>query len=100
MPDYRIRSEQTEATSSSLLADFQAAMDMLNKIRAEVDGLLADGYQTPAAEQQFKPFFDQFHTGFNQTCQGLQGISQYVKGVGDAFSETDSSLGRSLTQSG
>jgi uncharacterized protein YukE len=98
MPDYHVNSDRTGETSAQLLADFQTATDMLGQIRIRVDGLLSDGYTTPAAEAQFKPFFDQFHTGMTQTVQGLQGIGQYVKGVGDAFDQTDTGLGQSLAQ--
>jgi uncharacterized protein YukE len=98
MPDFHVNSDRTKETSSQLQADFHQATEMLAAIKARVDGLLADGYRTPAAEQQFSPFFEKFHQGYTQTTQGLDGISKYVGGVGDAFDQTDSQLGQSLAQ--
>ncbi|SDT54781.1 WXG100 family type VII secretion target [Actinoplanes derwentensis] len=96
MPDYRVNSDETAATSQALLNDFTQLQDKLTEVRGKITNLLANGYSTPAAQQRFSPFFDEFARGFDQVNQGLQGIGQYVRSVGDAFSQTDDQLGANL----
>ncbi len=96
MPDYKINSDETASTSQALLNDFTQLQDKLTEVRGKIQSLLANGYSTPAAQQKFSPFFDEFAKGFDQVNQGLQGIGQYVKSVGEAFSQTDDQLGSNL----
>ncbi|MGI5453002.1 WXG100 family type VII secretion target [Streptomyces sp. CA-249302] len=97
MPNYAVNSDTTSSTSQALLNDFSQLQDKLNEVRGKITNLLADGYSTPAAQQKFQPFFDEFAKGFEQVNQGLQGIGQYVKSVGEAFDQTDSQLGSNLS---
>ncbi|MBQ0853907.1 MULTISPECIES: WXG100 family type VII secretion target [Streptomyces] len=96
MPNFAVNSDETAAASASLLNDFSSLQDKLTEVRGKITQLLSQGYSTPAAQQKFQPFFDEFAKGFEQVNQGLQGISQYVKAVGDAFSQTDEQLGSNL----
>ncbi|AJE43197.1 WXG100 family type VII secretion target [Streptomyces nodosus] len=96
MPSYNVNSEETASTSQALLNDFAQLQDKLAEVKGKISNLLANGYSTPAAQQKFSPFFDEFAKGFDQVNQGLQGIGQYVKAVGDAFSQTDDQLGANL----
>ncbi|WP_055526244.1 WXG100 family type VII secretion target [Streptomyces graminilatus] len=96
MPNFAVDSDETAAASASLLNDFSALQDKLTEVRGRITQLLSQGYSTPAAQQKFQPFFDEFAKGFEQVNQGLQGISQYVKAVGDAFAQTDEQLGSNL----
>lgn len=96
MPKFEVDTDKTEETSSSLAADFAEFQEKMETIKTKVDGLISDGYSTPAAERDFRPFFEEFTDGFEQVNSGLEGISKYVKGVGDTFSETDQSLGDGL----
>ncbi|MEU3184199.1 WXG100 family type VII secretion target [Streptomyces sp. NPDC006923] len=97
MPNFAVNSDETSSTSASLLNDFASLQDKLTEVRGKITNLLAQGYSTPAAQQKFQPFFDEFAKGFDQVNQGLQGIGQYVKAVGDAFSQTDEQLGSNLS---
>lgn len=96
MPKYEVDSDKTEEASSSLAADFADFQEKMETIKTKVDSLISDGYSTPAAEKDFRPFFEEFAEGFEQVNSGLEGISKYVKGVGDTFDETDKSLGDGL----
>ncbi|GAA3599166.1 hypothetical protein GCM10022223_13250 [Kineosporia mesophila] len=96
MPDYKINSDETAATSQALLNDFTQLQDKLTEVRGKIQNLLANGYSTPAAQQKFSPFFDEFGKGFEQVNTGLQGIGQYVRSVGEAFTQTDDQLGSNL----
>ncbi|MDP9792706.1 WXG100 family type VII secretion target [Catenuloplanes nepalensis] len=96
MPNFAVNTEETAQTSASLQADFQSLQDKLTEVRGKIDGLLANGYSTPAAQQKFQPFFEEFARGFDQVNQGLEGIGNYVRTVGEAFADTDQQLGNAL----
>jgi WXG100 family type VII secretion target len=96
MPDYKVNSDETASTSQALLNDFSQLQDKLSEVKNKISSLLSNGYSTPAAQQKFQPFFEEFAQGFSQVNDGLQGIGQYVKSVGDAFSQTDDQLGSNL----
>ncbi|BCY07221.1 WXG100 family type VII secretion target [Actinoplanes sp. L3-i22] len=96
MPDFAVNTEETSQTSAALLNDFSQLQDKLTEVRGKVQNLLSQGYRTPAAQQKFQPFFDEFAKGFDQVNQGLQGIGNYVRSVGEAFESTDSDLGSRL----
>jgi len=96
MPDFAVNSEETSQASAALLNDFSQLQDKLVEVRGMVQNLLAQGYRTPAAQQKFQPFFDEFAKGFDQVNQGLQGIGNYVRSVGEAFSSTDQDRGSPL----
>lgn len=97
MPNFAVNSDETASTSAALLNDFSQLQDKLSEVRGKIQNLLAQGYSTPAAQQKFQPFFDEFASGFDKVNQGLQGIGQYVKSVGDAFAQTDEQLGNNLS---
>ncbi len=96
MPDFAVNSDETAQTSAALLNDFSQLQDKLSEVRNKISGLLSQGYRTPAAQQRFQPFFEEFARGFDQVNQSLEGIGQYVRNVGEAFDQTDQQLGSSL----
>jgi WXG100 family type VII secretion target len=96
MPDFAVNSDETQQTSAALLNDFSQLQDKLSEVRNKVQALLANGYRTPAAQQKFQPFFEEFSRGFEQVNTGLQGIGEYVRGVGQAFEQADTQLGQGL----
>jgi WXG100 family type VII secretion target len=99
MPEFNVNSDTTAQTSTSLLNSFNQLTEQLTQVRNQIQSLLADGYSTPAAQQKFQPYFEEFAKGFSSINQSLQGISSYVKQVGETFANTDSQLGSSLPQS-
>jgi WXG100 family type VII secretion target len=99
MPEFNVNSDTTAQTSASLLNSFNDLTGQLTTVRNQINSLLADGYSTPAAQQKFQPYFEEFASGFNSINQSLQGISSYVKQVGETFASTDTQLGASLPQS-
>ena len=99
MPEFNVNSDTTDQASATLLNNFNQLTEMLSQVRSQIQSLLSDGYQTPAAQQKFEPFFEEFAQGFNSINQSLQGISSYVKSVGQAFDSTDTQLGASLPSS-
>ena len=60
MPKYEVNTDRTEEASSSLQSDFEEFKERMADIKTKVDGLISDGYSTPAAEEKFRPFFEDF----------------------------------------
>lgn len=96
MPTFFVDSDRTEQSSTFMQNKYDEALELLAQVKADVDALCAEGYKTEASERDFRPFVDQFNQSYTGVSEGLRGISQYVKGVGDAFTQTDESLGQSL----
>jgi WXG100 family type VII secretion target len=97
VPEYKINSDETASTSQALLNDFSTLQDKLAEVKGKVATLLSSGYSTPAAQQRFSPFFDEFARSFDQMNQSLQGIGTYVKSVGEKFAEADNQVGTQLS---
>jgi WXG100 family type VII secretion target len=97
VPEYKINSDETASTSQALLNDFSTLQDKLAEVKGKVATLLSSGYSTPAAQQRFSPFFDEFVRSFDQMNQSLQGIGTYVKSVGEKFAEADNQVGTQLS---
>ncbi|QDY79432.1 WXG100 family type VII secretion target [Streptomyces qinzhouensis] len=96
MADYIVNDERLNQTAASTMNQYDTAIAQLQAIRTELTNLTSDGYNTPAAKADFLPFCEDFFRGYDSVVQGLQGISKYVKGVGDGFSQLDRDLGASL----
>lgn len=96
MPNFAVNSEETAQTSAGLINDFSQLQDKLTEVRGKIQGLLANGYATPAAQQKFQPYFEEFARGFEQINQSLEGIGTYVRTVGEAFADTDAQLGNQI----
>ncbi|MBM0277246.1 WXG100 family type VII secretion target [Micromonospora tarensis] len=96
MATYHIVSEDIQESASWLQQNMQTLLDGMTQAKSKIDTLIQGGYNTPAAQQQFQPYFDEYKSSVDQTLEGMEGISQYLTQVGDAFAETDSQTGSSL----
>ncbi|MEV7289118.1 TIGR04197 family type VII secretion effector [Streptomyces sp. NPDC093252] len=97
MAQYFVDDLITAQTSLKNMNQYQQALALLEEINRELDNLVATGYRTETSEQKFIPFYQQFNKSCEQTMEGLRGIAQYVKGVGDGFGELDRTMGNNLT---
>ncbi|PWR11050.1 hypothetical protein DKT68_07100 [Micromonospora acroterricola] len=95
---YHIVSEDIQESASWLKQNMQTLLDGMTQAKSKIDTLIQGGYNTPGAQQQFGPYFEEYKGSVDQTLHGMEGISQYLTQVSDAFSDTDtqtaSSLGR------
>ncbi|MEU9605583.1 WXG100 family type VII secretion target [Streptomyces sp. NPDC048057] len=96
MADYIVNDEKLNQTAANTMNQYDVAIAQLQAIQTELRGLVSDGYNTPAAKTDFVDFCEQFFKGYDSVVQGLQGVSKYVKGVGDGFAQLDRDLGASL----
>ncbi|MGW1717358.1 hypothetical protein [Streptomyces sp. NPDC002156] len=96
MADYIVNDEKTAATAATTMNEYDIAIAQLQKIKTDLDTLTEDGYNTPAAQKDFKPFVEDFMASYKQVTEGLTGISAFVKSVGDGFQKLDTDMGASL----
>jgi type VII secretion effector (TIGR04197 family) len=96
MPRFNVDTEQLDDASNWLKQHMQQLISEMQTAKSKIDALIADGYSTPAAQQKFEPYFDEYKNSVDKTLQGMEGISQYLQQVGTAFSDTDTHTASSL----
>ncbi|MEU6351969.1 WXG100 family type VII secretion target [Streptomyces sp. NPDC047072] len=99
MANYLIDDQKMAGTAATTMNEYDIAKAQLAKIKADLDALTADGYNTPSAQTDFKPFVEEFTGTYTQVMEGLTGISNYVKKYGEAMVQMDSDMGSSLRAS-
>ncbi|MFJ6655861.1 hypothetical protein ACIQNG_05770 [Streptomyces sp. NPDC091377] len=97
MAQYFVDDAITAQTSLKTMNQYEQAIALLEEIDRELDNLVATGYRTETSESKFTPFYKQFNSNVGRTLEGLRGIAQYVKSVGDSFGELDRTMGTNLT---
>lgn len=96
MATYHIQTEDIQESATWLQQNMQTLLDGMTQAKSKIDTLIQGGYNTPAAQAKFGPYFDEYKSSVDQTLQGMEGISQYLQQVGSAFEETDTATGNSL----
>ncbi|MEV4758830.1 WXG100 family type VII secretion target [Micromonospora sp. NPDC049559] len=96
MATYHVVTEDMQESASWLQQNMQTLLDGMNQAKSKIDTLIQGGYNTPAAQAKFGPYFDEYKGSVDQTLQGMEGISQYLQQVGTAFEDTDTQTGNSL----
>ncbi|MFD0783274.1 WXG100 family type VII secretion target [Micromonospora azadirachtae] len=98
MATYHIVSEDIQESASWLKQNMQTLLDGMTQAKSKIDTLIQGGYNTPGAQQQFGPYFEEYKSSVDQTLHGMEGISQYLTQVSDAFSDTDTQTANSLSR--
>ena len=93
MPQFSVNSDLTASTAQATTGQVAALQDKLHEVKNSINSLLTDGFQTPAAQQKFSPFVDQFTKDFAQINDTLTQIGQFVRSVGEAYEKTDEQVG-------
>ncbi|MFL9680708.1 MULTISPECIES: hypothetical protein [Streptomyces] len=96
MADYIVNDEKTAAAALQTMNEYDIAIAQLNKIKADLDALTADGYNTPSAQRDFKPFVEEYTANYGKVTEGLTGISEYIKKYGEGMTQFDTDMGASL----
>ena len=96
MATYHISTEDIQDSSNWLKQNMQTLLDGMTQAKSRIDALIANGYNTPAAQAKFGPYFDEYKGSVDQTLQSMEGISRYLEQVGSAFEETDTATSNSL----
>lgn len=96
MPQFSVNSDLTVSTAQSTLGQVTALQDKLTEVKISISSLLADGFNTPAAQEKFVPFVDRFAKDFNGINETLAQIGQFVRTVGDTYAKTDEQVAGGL----
>lgn len=96
MATYHVQTEDMQESASWLAQNMQTLLDGMTQAKTRIDALIQNGYNTPAAQAKFGPYFDEYKTSVDQTLRGMEGISQYLQQVGTAFEDTDTQTANSL----
>jgi type VII secretion effector (TIGR04197 family) len=96
MATYHVQTEDMQESASWLAQNMQTLLDGMTQAKSRIDALIQNGYNTPAAQAKFGPYFDEYKTSVDQTLRGMEGISQYLQQVGTAFEDTDTQTANSL----
>lgn len=96
MTDMAVTYASMEAAAKQLQAGEHEIIGQLNKLKALVAQLVADGFVTDAASKQFEASYEEFNKGATQTIQGLNGMGQYLTSAASAYRDTDQQLAKSL----
>ncbi|MCX4984696.1 WXG100 family type VII secretion target [Streptomyces sp. R-07] len=96
MADYIVNDEKTASAAQQTMNEYDIAVAQLNKIKTDLDALTADGYNTPSAQRDFRPFVEEYTSNYGKVTEGLTGISEYIKKYGEGMTQFDSDMGASL----
>ncbi|MDB1087113.1 WXG100 family type VII secretion target [Streptomyces sp. ACA25] len=67
--------------------------EMMQQSLLEADQKMSDvvaaAYSTPGSETKFRPFWEEYHTSTRSAIEGLEGVSEFLRQVSEAFVSTD-----------
>lgn len=96
MADMNVTYGQMEAAAKQLQSGEAEIISQLNKLKALVNQLVADGFVTDSASKAFEASYAEFDRGATQTIQGLNGMGQYLTSAARAYQDTDTQLAKAL----
>ena len=88
----------SDVTDTAMLLDRgREAMDeILVDLQNRVAGLVTDGFQTDLASPAFDATYTSFTTGVTKAVESLDGMSQFLKAVAEAYPALDSSIANAI----
>lgn len=67
--------------------------EMMQQSLLEADQKMGDvvaaAYSTPGSETKFRPFWEEYNSSTRQAIEGLEGVSEFLRQVSEAFVSTD-----------
>ncbi len=71
-------------------------VDILNRLKSQVDDLVSSGFVTDQASGAFQSSYSEFTNGATQTVNGLEGMYTFLTKTQQAMSDLDTQLAGSL----
>jgi WXG100 family type VII secretion target len=96
MPDMNVTYDDMHNAASSLSQGEENIIQMLNKLKSDIDQLVSSGYVTDKSSKAFQESYQEFNSGVTRTVSGLTGMSQYLTKAAQALQQTDTDLANSL----
>ena len=74
----------------------EAMDEILLDLQGRVTSLVADGFQTDLASPMFDSNYASFSDGVLQAVGALEGMSEFLKAVAQAYPDLDSAIARAI----
>jgi WXG100 family type VII secretion target len=91
----KVTAEELDSVAGQLDTAAQAINEQNTTALNRVNGLVGAGWEG-AASSQFNTLFTQWKQGADQVQQALAGISQLLKGAGQAYAQTEEQIRSSM----
>ncbi|MEU7636871.1 MULTISPECIES: WXG100 family type VII secretion target [unclassified Streptomyces] len=85
----KISPEEMREASTWLQHQKELMQQSLHEANTKMDEMVEAAYATPGSESKFRPFWEEYKNGTEKAIEGLQGVSEFIKQVADAFVDTD-----------
>ncbi|MFJ3233691.1 WXG100 family type VII secretion target [Streptomyces sp. NPDC086787] len=87
---------EIEQAASWLRSQKELMQQSLQEADSKMGDVVAAAYSTPGSETKFKPYWEEYNTGTRNAIEGLEGVSQFLAAVADAFVSTDDQTAGSI----
>ncbi|MFH8472430.1 WXG100 family type VII secretion target [Streptomyces sp. NPDC018000] len=91
-----ISPEEMREASIWLQHQKELMQQSLHEANTKMDEMVEAAYSTPGSETKFRPFWEEYKNGTDKAIEGLQGVSEFIKQVADAFVDTDDQTSGSI----
>ncbi|CAM5239954.1 WXG100 family type VII secretion target [Streptomyces microflavus] len=91
-----IEPSEIEEAASWLRNQKELLQQGLQEADTKMADVVAAAYSTPGSETKFKPYWDEYNTGTKNAIEGLEGVSNFLQAVSNAFVSTDDQTAGSI----
>ncbi|MFJ4827291.1 WXG100 family type VII secretion target [Streptomyces bacillaris] len=91
-----IEPSEIEEAASWLRNQKELLQQGLQEADTKMADVVAAAYSTPGSETKFKPYWDEYNTGTKNAIEGLEGVSNFLQAVANAFVSTDDQTAGSI----
>lgn len=92
----RIEPSDIEEAATWLRNQKDLMQQSLEEANTKMDEVVSAAYATPESETKFRPFWEEYKRGTQDAIEGLQGVSEFLRKVSEAFVETDTQTASGL----
>ncbi|MDI3405754.1 MULTISPECIES: WXG100 family type VII secretion target [Streptomyces] len=86
----KISPDEMREASAWLKTQKELMQQSLHEANTKMEEMVEAAYATPGSETKFRPFWEEYKNGTQEAIEGLQGVSEFIQQVADAFVDTDS----------
>ncbi len=91
-----IEPSEIEEAAAWLRNQKEMMQQSLREADTKMGEVVAAAYATPGSETKFKPYWEEYNTGTREAIEGLEGVSQFLNAVAEAFVNTDDQTANSI----
>ncbi|MFH8368279.1 WXG100 family type VII secretion target [Streptomyces sp. NPDC018031] len=85
----RISPDEMREAATWLQTQKELMQQSLLEANTKMDEMVEAAYATPGSETKFRPFWEEYKNGTQEAIEGLNGVSEFIKKVAEAFVTTD-----------